>query len=89
MQDMDQISDRLKAKIRERFSVDTNAIDRDSTMGDMGIDSLLMVDILLDIEADFGFSFESLDLPPNPTLGQLSEAISKSVGAAAGPKAGA
>jgi acyl carrier protein len=43
----------------------------------MGIDSLHLVDIMLDMENEFGFRFESLLLPPNPSLEQISLAITQ------------
>jgi acyl carrier protein len=75
MSDSDTITSCLKARIEQRFGVDMRFIERGTSLHDLGIDSLHTVDILLDIENELGFNFEKLALPPNPTLGQLSDAI--------------
>ncbi len=41
----------------------------------MGVDSLHLVDIMLEMENEFSFRFGSLLLPPNPSLEQISLAI--------------
>lgn len=64
----DAILDRLKAMLNERFAIDPATIDGTTRRADMGIDSILMVDLMLDIESEMGFAFENMELPPNPTL---------------------
>jgi acyl carrier protein len=75
----EQIVSKLKDLLHERFAIDTSGADGDTRLGDLGIDSLHVVDVMLDIESEMGFSFDSLDLPPNPSLKELSEAIGRNL----------
>jgi len=79
----DEIVSKLKDILNERFGIDTSSFDESTRLGDIGIDSLHVVDIMLDIETDFDFNFEDLSLPPNPSLGEMSAAITKNLGSKA------
>lgn len=70
---------KLKTILNERFGLDTTTFNEDTRLGDIGIDSLHVVDIMLDIETEFDFNFQDLSLPPNPSLGEMSAAISKNL----------
>ena len=69
------ILNKLLSTLHERFAIDIEQFTTDSRLSDMGIDSLHLVDIMLDMENEFSFRFESLLLPPNPSLEQISLAI--------------
>ena len=71
----EQILDKLLSTLHERFAIDTGKISTASRLSDMGIDSLHLVDIMLDMENAFSFRFESLLLPPNPSIEQIMLAI--------------
>ena len=45
----------------------------------LGIDSLLMVDMMLDLETGLGFSFESMDLPRNPDLDTIVALVDRNM----------
>lgn len=75
-----QILSKLKEMLRERFSINPDQIDGNTRRADMGIDSILMVDLMLDIETELGFTFDSMELPPNPSLNEVSELISRNLG---------
>lgn len=63
-----EILERLKALIHERFGVDPAGLSGSTTQRDIGIDSLLMVDMMLDVETELDFTFDSMGLPANPDL---------------------
>jgi acyl carrier protein len=75
----DDLVVKLKNILSDRFGLDTATFDENTRLGDIGIDSLHVVDIMLDIETDLDFNFEDLSLPPNPSLGEMSMAISKNL----------
>ena len=41
----------------------------------MGIDSILMLDFILDIETEMNIVFENLDMPPNPSLNEVVDLV--------------
>lgn len=75
----DEIVSKLKTILNEQFGIDTAEFDENTRLGDIGIDSLHVVDIMLDIETELGFTFSDLSLPPNVSLGEMSAAISKNL----------
>ncbi len=77
--DREQILERLKALIHERFGVDPASLNGATTQADIGIDSLLMVDMMLDVETELGFTFESMDLPRNPSLDTIVDLVERNM----------
>lgn len=75
MSSSEQILNKLLSTLNERFAIDTEQVSTASRLSDIGIDSLHLVDIMLDMEGEFGFRFESLMLPSNPSLEQITRAI--------------
>ena len=67
--------DKIKSMLEERFGIDVNASGPASRMRDLGIDSLHLVDLMLDMESAFGFQYEALTLPANPSLEEIANAI--------------
>ena len=65
----------LKAMLHERFGIDPATLSGTTTQEQLGIDSLLMVDMMLDLETGLGFSFESMDAlgaaMGNPGTGEI------------------
>lgn len=71
----DHVIDQIKCMLQDRFGIDVNASGPASRMRDLGIDSLHLVDLMMDMESAFDFQYESLMLPPNPSLEEISDAI--------------
>jgi acyl carrier protein len=77
--DRQEILERLKALIHERFGVDPAGLDGSTTQAQIGIDSLLLVDMMLDVETELGFTFESMDLPRNPSLDTIVDLVQRNL----------
>lgn len=74
----DQILSKLMSTLHARFAINIDQLSDGARLSDIGIDSLHLVDIMLDMEEEFDFRFESLLLPPNPSLNDIAGAIIKS-----------
>ena len=74
-----EILERLKALIHERFGVDAAGLTGSTRQSDIGIDSLLMVDMMLDVETEMDFTFDSMDLPRNPDLDTIVDLIDRNL----------
>lgn len=70
----------LKTMLHERFGLDPASLSGRSTQQEIGIDSLLMVDMMLDIETGLDFTFASMDLPRNPDLDAIVGLIERNLG---------
>jgi acyl carrier protein len=75
----EEILEKLKSMLHERFSIDPAGITGETRRADMGLDSILMVDLMLDVESEMGITFDTMDLPPNPSLNDVSELISRAL----------
>lgn len=69
------IMERLVALLQEKFGTDPGSVTLQTRQQDLGIDSILLVDLMLDIEDRLGFSFQSMTLPPNPSIDDICELI--------------
>lgn len=64
----------LTTLLRQRYRIDAE-LGADCRLEALGIDSLHILDLLLDVEAELGIELGGLALPPHATLGQLAAAI--------------
>ncbi|MGI6665141.1 MAG: acyl carrier protein [Christensenellaceae bacterium] len=65
--------DKIKAIIAEKIDLDPETITEDSSFEDMEVDSLDMVEIVMDIEEEFDISIEAED--EIKTVGDLVKLI--------------
>ena len=75
-----EILEYLKAMLHERFGTDPATLSGNTTQQEIGIDSLLMVDMMLDIETGLGLTFESMDIPRNPNLDAIVDLVERNLG---------
>ena len=75
--------EKIKDALKERFSIDVTQVDENSRLRDMGLDSLHVLDIMLDMESEFGVKLEDLAVAPNPSLGDIAIAIAQNMAASA------
>ena len=67
----------LENLIKERLGVDK--IDRDATIATAGLDSLDVVELLLDLEDRFGVTFTSEETKDLKTFGELFDLILRKI----------
>ena len=65
--------------LNDRFEIDMASLNENSRLRDLGVDSLHVVEIMLDLEADLGVKLNDLSVPPNPSLGEVAAAIAKNL----------
>lgn len=75
--DTPQIMGHLVRILHERFEIDPASVTGATRQHDLGIDSILMVDLMLEIETELGFSFDIMDLPRNPSLDEICALIAR------------
>jgi acyl carrier protein len=72
-----QIMDHVVRVLHERFDIDPASVTGATRQHDLGIDSILMVDLMLEIETALGFSFDIMDLPRNPSMDEICALIAR------------
>lgn len=70
---------KIRASLNERFGLDLNQLAENARLRDLGVDSMHVLEIMLDLETELGVSLSDLSLPSNPTLGEVATVISRNV----------
>ncbi|TXI48980.1 MAG: acyl carrier protein [Lysobacter sp.] len=74
-----EIVETVLALIQENMGIDRSSLSEATSQTDLGVDSILMVDLMLALEDRLEFSFKSLDLPKNPTIGDIVAMVEKEI----------
>ncbi len=77
-----EIFEALSALVVERYGTPAAPLEPGTRQSELAIDSILMLDLLMDIEDRFGFRFRSMELPRDPALSDLVALIESSLAAA-------
>lgn len=67
---------KIKSILHDRFDIDTSAMNNSTKLSDLGIDSLHLADMMLDLETELDITIEDLPLLPETTLGDLAAIVS-------------
>ena len=77
--DRAQILDRLKRLLKDKYEIDPGTLTGSSRQDDIGLDSMTMVDLMMDIETDLDFQFPDLNVPRNPSLDEIVDLVAKAL----------
>ena len=74
-----EIIEKLRTMMKKtsQAQVDWKAVNADSTIASLGFDSLSILDLVYDIQQEFGFEFEAEELVGVKTVGQLAAFLEK------------
>jgi acyl carrier protein len=72
---MDTVLERIKSLIASKLSLDVHHIDYSKPLEDLGIDSLDLVELLMDIEDEFHIQFSNDELASYKTLGDVNKGL--------------
>ncbi len=73
------IRDEILSKLRETMEasapepMDWDAITEETTIGELGFDSLSILDLIFDVQQAFGIDFEAQELVNINTVGELAD----------------
>lgn len=68
---------KIKNVLHEQFDINTERLSDSTKLTDLGIDSLHLVDVMLDVETELDISIQDLSFSPETTLGELGLMVSK------------
>lgn len=69
--DKSQVMEHVKGLLHRKFQIDPERLTAGTRQEELGIDSILMVDLMLEIETELDFVFNSMDLQKNPSLDEI------------------
>lgn len=73
--DRAEILDVLKKLLEEKYEIQPDTLTPETRQDDIGLDSMTMVDLMLDIETELEFEFPDLTVPSNPSLDEIVSLI--------------
>ncbi len=62
----------MKQSAQDKVDLDWDAVTEESTIESLGFDSLAMLDLIYDIQQEFGVQFEAEEMIGVKTVGQLT-----------------
>ena len=74
-----EILDRLKQLLKDKYEIDPETLTPDSRQDDIGLDSMTMVDLMLDVETELDFQFPDLNVPRNPSLQEIVNLVAQAL----------
>jgi acyl carrier protein len=72
----------VKDVLLERFDIAPDKVNDSTTIRDIGLDSILLLDVVLDMEDRLGMQLKDLSMPANPTLQDVVALIRRNLPAA-------
>jgi len=77
--DTQQIETMVAEFLTERFDVPADKIRSDVSMRDLGLDSIIMLDVMLEVEDRLGIKLQDLSMPSDPKLNDIVELIQRNI----------
>ena len=74
-----RIETMVKEFLAERFDVPSEKITEDASMRDLGLDSIMLLDVMLEVEDRLGIKLRDLSMPANPRLRDIVELIGRNM----------
>ena len=65
--------------LQERFDVAPERVTPDTTLRDVGLDSMAMLEVMIELEDRLGVKLKDLTIPPNPSLGDVVALVERNL----------
>ena len=70
---------------RERFDLEPTGLTREATLRSVGLDSMMVLDVMLEVEDRLGVKLDDMSLPKDATLGDVANLISRNLEKSSAP----
>jgi acyl carrier protein len=76
-----EILDQLRNTMKDSSPIpaDWDTLTEDTTIGELGFDSLSILDLIYDVQQSFGIDFEAEELVNINTVGELAEFLEETI----------
>lgn len=79
--DTDHLLATLQVLLSERFDIPADKATLDASLSNLGLDSMIVLDVIMEIEDRLGMRLNDLAMPRNPILGDVVKLIQRNLGA--------
>lgn len=73
--DKADILGKIRGNLIERFGLEPEQLTADARLRDLGVDSMHVLEIMLDLETELGVGLSDLSLSQNPSLDEVAGVI--------------
>lgn len=77
--DSQRIQSVIREFLTERFDVPADKMMDDASIRDLGLDSMMMLEVMLEMEDRLGVKLKDLSLPASPTLRNVVELVERNL----------
>ncbi|SCC94258.1 hypothetical protein THIX_60316 [Thiomonas sp. X19] len=74
-----QIIKKIKDIVLSTFNIDLSNKPDTMPIGDLGLDSMGILDVIMNLEDVIGQNLKNIDLPKNPTLRDVADMVIKNM----------
>jgi acyl carrier protein len=74
-----RIESLVKEFLVERFDIPQEKMTTDVRLRELGLDSIMMLDVMLEVEDRLGIKLRDLSMPANPKLHDIVELIQRNL----------
>ncbi|MEO7014631.1 MAG: acyl carrier protein [Dokdonella sp.] len=78
--DQSEILAMLGEFLSERFDIPAQAVRSDRPLGELGLDSMMLLDVMLEFEDRLGIKLADMSLPRDATLQDVAALIERNTG---------
>lgn len=83
--DIQNILASLQDILNEQFGIQLNAATPDARLSELGIDSMMVLDVVMEAEDRLGIKLNDMAMPRDATLGDVVELVKRNIGAGVSP----
>jgi acyl carrier protein len=81
--DKESILATLQAFLDERFDIPTESARPEASLRDIGLDSMMVLDVIMEVEDRLGVKLDDVALPRDATLGDVVNLVERNLGVGA------
>ncbi|NZA27621.1 acyl carrier protein [Luteimonas sp. SJ-92] len=81
--DKQTILHRLSAILQDKYDVKDVSVEPETKLSELGIDSMITADLMLEIEDALGFTFTNMEMPRNATVQDVVDVVHQHLGSSA------
>jgi acyl carrier protein len=75
--DASRIQTVIREFLRERFDIPAEKIQDNTSIRNLGLDSMMMLEVMMELEDRLGVKLRDLSMPANPTLRDVVDLVAR------------
>jgi acyl carrier protein len=73
------IESEVKQFLSDRFEIPVDRLTDHASVRDLGLDSMMMLEVMLEVEDRLGIKLKDLSMPANPTLHDIVDLVQRNL----------